>query len=59
MEVLKKRAEAIYKEDESKAVRMSHENEEVKKLYAEYLGEIYGEKAHALLHTHYQKRDQI
>jgi iron-only hydrogenase group A len=59
MEVLKKRTEAIFKEDESKKVRMSHENTEVKKLYDEYLGEIYGEKAHRLLHTQYQKRDQI
>jgi NADH-quinone oxidoreductase subunit G len=59
MEVLRKRAEAIYKEDAGKKVRMSHENGEIKKLYDEYLGEKYGEKAHGLLHTHYSKRDQI
>lgn len=50
---LKKRAEAIYKEDRSKAVRKSHQNESIKKLYREFLGEPYGEKAHELLHTHY------
>jgi iron only hydrogenase large subunit-like protein len=59
MEVLTKRAAAIYKEDEGKKMRISHENAEVKKLYDEFLGEIYGEKAHELLHTHYSKRDQI
>jgi iron-only hydrogenase group A len=59
MEVLKQRVQALYNEDEGKKVRMAHENTEVKKLYDEYLGEIYGEKAHELLHTHYSKRDQI
>jgi len=59
MEVLKKRAQALYQEDEGKPVRLSHENAELKQLYAEFLGEIYGEKAHKLLHTHYQKRDQL
>lgn len=59
MEVLKKRAEALYREDEGKPIRMSHENAELKKLYEDFLGDIYGEKAHELLHTHYHKRDQI
>ncbi|MDR1664491.1 MAG: [FeFe] hydrogenase, group A [Clostridiales bacterium] len=59
IEVLKKRAAALYKEDEEKTVRMSHENAELKQLYDEFLGEIYGEKAHELLHTHYRKRDQL
>jgi len=55
-EVLRKRAAALFNEDESKCVRMSHENKELQTLYKEFLGEIYGEKAHALLHTHYHKR---
>jgi len=59
IEVLRKRAAAIFKEDEEKTVRMSHENEEIKRLYSEFLGERNGEKAHELLHTHYQKRDRI
>ena len=50
------RAKALYNEDAGKAKRKSHENEEVKKLYAEYLGEIGGHKAHELLHTHYTAR---
>jgi len=59
IEVLRKRAEALFKEDKGKAIRMSHENAEIKKLYGEFLGEIYGEMAHELLHTHYHKRDKL
>jgi NADH-quinone oxidoreductase subunit G len=59
IEVLRKRAEAIYREDEGKPVRMSHENAELKQLYDEFLGERYGEKAHELLHTKFHKRDKL
>ena len=59
MEVLKSRVKAIYKEDEGKALRMSHENKELQQLYDEFLGEKYGEKAHELLHTKFTKREQI
>lgn len=59
IEIVKKRAEGIYSEDRGKARRKSHENEAVKKLYDEFLGEPYGEKAHKLLHTHYQKRQKM
>ncbi|MBO7245552.1 MAG: iron hydrogenase small subunit [Clostridia bacterium] len=56
IDVKAERAKALYAEDAGKAKRKSHENEEVKKLYAEYLGEIGGHKAHELLHTHYTAR---
>lgn len=59
VEIIKKRAEAIYREDQGKARRKSHENKDVMKLYEEFLGEFYGEKAHELLHTHYTKREKI
>jgi len=58
-EIIKKRAEAIYREDLGKEKRKSHLNENVIELYEEYLGEFYGEKAHELLHTNYQKRELI
>ncbi|HPJ22529.1 MAG TPA: NADH-dependent [FeFe] hydrogenase, group A6 [Clostridia bacterium] len=58
-EIIKKRAAAIYREDMGKTKRKSHENVNVMKLYDEYLGEHYGEKAHKLLHTKYQKRELI
>ncbi|MGI6315528.1 MAG: NADH-dependent [FeFe] hydrogenase, group A6 [Christensenellales bacterium] len=52
------RARAIYEEDKHLPIRKSHLNQEVKNLYADYLGEIGGHKAHELLHTHYVKRDK-
>ena len=51
--ILKKRAEAIYREDEGKEIRKSHENPFIVKLYEEFLGEPCGELSHKLLHTHY------
>ena len=52
------RASALYNEDASKALRKSHENPSIVKLYEEYLGEPNGHKAHELLHTHYYARDK-
>ena len=59
IEVLHKRMEAIYREDRNKTLRKSHENPYIKKLYNEFLGEPYGEKAHKLLHTTYTKRQKL
>lgn len=59
IELLKKRSAAIYEEDKGKAIRKSHENPEIIKLYEEFLGEPYGEKAHELLHTTYTPREMI
>lgn len=50
------RAAATYDEDEAKAIRKSHENPAIKKIYAEFLGEPCGHKSHELLHTHYVDR---
>ncbi len=47
------RIQAIYKEDEGRELRKSHENPAIKKLYVEFLGEPLGEKSHHLLHTKY------
>jgi iron-only hydrogenase group A len=50
------RASALYAIDGKKRYRRSHENPAVKALYEQYLGEVGGPKAHALLHTHYHPR---
>ena len=50
------RAQALYKNDEAKAIRKSHENPSIKKLYDEYLGKPGSEKAHHTLHTSYVER---
>ena len=58
MEVLRKRAAALYQEDRSKTLRKSHENPYIQALYADYLGEPCGPRAHKLLHTHYFDRKE-
>ena len=50
------RLAAIYKEDEGKQLRKSHQNPAVVQLYAEFLGKPLGEKSHDLLHTTYTAR---
>ena len=50
------RAKALYDQDAAMPVRKSHENEAVKKLYEEYLGQPGSHKAHETLHTTYVKR---
>ncbi|HOA80190.1 MAG TPA: NADH-dependent [FeFe] hydrogenase, group A6 [Defluviitaleaceae bacterium] len=59
MEIIKKRAEAIYREDAGKPIRKSHENPAIKELYETYLGHPMSEKAHALLHTSYTPKDRV
>lgn len=58
-EKIKKRVQALYDIDESMKSRKSHENESVKKLYKEFLGEPNGHLAHELLHTTYVNRKKI
>ena len=53
------RAAALYGEDDAKAIRKSHENPLLKKVYAEYLGEPGGHKAHHILHTSYVAREKL
>jgi len=53
------RIKAIYKEDEGKALRKSHENPDITKIYKEFLGSPLSEKSHKLLHTKYVERSKI
>jgi len=53
-----KRLNAIYREDEGKLVRKSHENLDVMMLYNDFLGAPLGHKSHELLHTIYTKRSR-
>ena len=50
------RIAAIYREDEGKDLRKSHENPALAKLYEEFLGKPLGERSHHLLHTSYTPR---
>ena len=57
-DVRKLRADSIYTIDEKSTIRKSHENPILQKIYKDYLGEAGGERAHKLLHTHYEKREK-
>jgi iron-only hydrogenase group A len=54
--VIRKRMQALYDIDRDERLRVSHQNEDIVKLYADYLGEPMSEKSHHLLHTHYAPR---
>ncbi len=58
-DVRQDRINAIYREDEGKKLRKSHDNPDVAKLYEEFLGRPLGEKSHELLHTKYTPRDRV
>ena len=55
-DVIKARQAGMYNIDKNKPVRISCENEAIKKLYAEFLGEPNSHLAHELLHTVYKDR---
>ncbi len=54
IDVIKARQQGIYNIDKNKEKRVSCDNEEIQKLYNEYLGNPGSEKAHYLLHTHFK-----
>ena len=56
--IRQKRIQAIYKEDEGRPKRKSHDNPAVKQIYSEFLKEPLGHKSHELLHTHYHKKEK-
>ncbi len=51
-----KRAAALYSEDERNTLRQSHNNSQIKELYAKFLGEPNSPLCHELLHTSYKAR---
>jgi len=57
--IRQKRIDAIYREDEGKKLRKSHENPEVIQIYREFLGAPLGERSHHLLHTRYAPRARV
>lgn len=58
VDVRAERAKALYTIDKKAALRESHHNPEVDKLYKEYLKEPCGHLSHDLLHTSYTPRDK-
>ncbi len=56
--IRKRRALGLTEDDRGCALRRSHENPDVQKLYNDFIGKPLSEKAHKLFHTHYQPRSQ-
>ena len=59
VDVRAERAKALYAEDRNIAVRQSHKNPVITKLYDEYLEKPGSHKAHGLLHTHYTAKSKF
>ena len=57
-EMRRARGSGLYLDDARTAIRYSHENPSVKKLYADFLKEPGGKQAHALLHTTYNPKPE-
>jgi iron only hydrogenase large subunit-like protein len=51
------RLKGLYTIDGQESVRISHRNESVNRLYAEFLGQPLGHRSHELLHTRYEARE--
>jgi len=58
-EIREKRMAAIYREDEGKSMRKSHDNPKIKQIYGEFLKFPLGERSHHLLHTEYVDRGRV
>lgn len=58
-DIRNKRIGAIYKEDEGKTLRKSHNNPYITQIYEEFLLAPLGEKSHHLLHTKYTDRKNV
>jgi iron only hydrogenase large subunit-like protein len=56
LDAVRARMQGLYKLDREGALRTSHSNESVQRIYREYLGEPNGPKSHELLHTRYHPR---
>jgi NADP-reducing hydrogenase subunit HndD len=58
-EVRIKRLRGLYREDEGKVLRKSHENPYITAIYKEFFEYPGGHKSHELLHTHYVERGEF
>lgn len=54
--VRKMRMEGLYRIDENKELRKSHENPFIKEIYEKFLEKPLGHRSHELLHTEYTER---
>lgn len=58
-ELRKKRIQGLYDQDQTMALRSSHENTEIKQLYEAFYKEPLSELAEAMLHTSYEDKSGL
>jgi iron only hydrogenase large subunit-like protein len=58
-DAVRARMQALYVIDRDAAVRASHENPAIQRLYAEFLEQPLSHKSHELLHTRYERREPV
>ena len=58
-DAVKARMQALYMIDRDAAVRASHQNPAIQRLYAEFLEKPLSHRSHELLHTHYASREPV
>ncbi len=56
-ELLRKRAEVLYGIDRKRDLRLAHENPSVQRIYADFVGTPFNDKAHELFHTHFSPKE--
>jgi len=59
IKAVRARMQALYNIDRDERLQCSHHNEDIQRLYREYLGKPLGERSHHLLHTHYAPREAV
>ncbi|MDX9722367.1 MAG: NADH-dependent [FeFe] hydrogenase, group A6 [Myxococcota bacterium] len=58
-DVISARMQKLYQIDASEALRLSHRNPDIQRLYEDFLGAPLSERSHHLLHTHYSRRSVV
>jgi NADH-quinone oxidoreductase subunit G/NADP-reducing hydrogenase subunit HndD len=58
-DAVRARMQALYAIDRDAAVRASHENPAIQRLYAEFLGKPLSDRSRELLHTRYETREPV
>jgi iron only hydrogenase large subunit-like protein len=58
-DAVRARMQTLYTIDRDAAVRASHQNPAIQRLYAEFLEKPLSHRSHELLHTHYERRDPV
>jgi iron-only hydrogenase group A len=58
-DAVRARMQTLYVIDRDAAVKASHQNPAIQRLYAEFLEKPLSHRSHELLHTHYERRDPV